>query len=36
LLACASGVLELLVVQPPGKRPMDAGAFLRGYGLPTV
>ena len=34
LLACAPGTLELLVVQPPGKRPMDAGAFLRGHGLP--
>jgi methionyl-tRNA formyltransferase len=33
LLACASGTLELLVVQPPGKRPMDAAAFLRGHGL---
>ena len=34
LLACAPGVLELLVVQPPGKRPMDAAAFLHGHGLP--
>ncbi len=34
LLACATGTLELLVVQPPGKRPMDAAAFLRGHGLP--
>jgi methionyl-tRNA formyltransferase len=34
LLGCAPGVLELLVVQPPGKRPMDADAFLRGHGLP--
>lgn len=34
LLACTPGVLELLVVQPPGKRPMDAAAFLRGHGLP--
>jgi methionyl-tRNA formyltransferase len=33
LLACATGTLELLVVQPPGKRPMDAAAFLRGHGL---
>ncbi len=32
LLGCADGVLELLEVQPPGKRPMDAGAFLRGHG----
>jgi methionyl-tRNA formyltransferase len=28
------GGLELLEVQPPGGRPMDAGAFLRGRGLP--
>jgi methionyl-tRNA formyltransferase len=34
LLGCAAGALELLIVQPPGKRPMDAGAFLRGRGLP--
>lgn len=34
LLGCSSGALELLVVQPPGKRPMDAGAFLRGHGPP--
>ncbi len=34
LLACADGAIELLFVQPPGKRPMDAGAFLRGHGLP--
>jgi methionyl-tRNA formyltransferase len=34
LLACAPGTLQLLAVQPPGKRPMDADAFLRGHGLP--
>lgn len=34
LLGCTPGVLELLEVQPPGKRPMDAAAFLRGHGLP--
>ena len=28
------GVLELLVVQPPGGRAMDAAAYLRGHGLP--
>jgi methionyl-tRNA formyltransferase len=33
LLACRPGTLELLVVQPPGKRPMDAAAYLRGHGL---
>ena len=33
LLDCADGVLELLEVQPPGKRAMDADAFLRGHGL---
>jgi methionyl-tRNA formyltransferase len=36
LLGCPDGLLELLVVQPPGKRPMDAGAFLRGNGLPSA
>jgi methionyl-tRNA formyltransferase len=33
LLACTPGTLELLVVQPPGKRPMQASAYLRGHGL---
>ena len=32
LWGCAGGALELLVVQPPGGRPMDASDFLRGYG----
>jgi methionyl-tRNA formyltransferase len=36
LLGCAEGALELLVVQPAGKRPMDASAFLRGHGLPSA
>ncbi|MDX6668984.1 MAG: methionyl-tRNA formyltransferase, partial [Solirubrobacteraceae bacterium] len=31
LLGCADGALELLVVQPPGRRPMDAAAYLRGH-----
>lgn len=30
LLGCAQGTLELLVVQPPGRRAMDAAAYLRG------
>ena len=34
LLDCAPGVLELLVVQPPGGRAMDASAYLRGHGAP--
>ncbi|HEY2570919.1 MAG TPA: methionyl-tRNA formyltransferase, partial [Solirubrobacteraceae bacterium] len=34
LLACADGALELLVVQPPGGRPMDAASYLRGHGAP--
>ena len=33
LFACASGALELRVVQPPGGRPMDAAAYLRGHRL---
>jgi methionyl-tRNA formyltransferase len=35
-LDCGEGRLELLEVQPPGKRPMAADAFLRGYGLPSL
>ncbi len=31
LLGCSEGALELLAVQPPGKRMMDAGAYLRGH-----
>ena len=34
LLGTASGALELLEVQPPGGRPMDAAAYLRGRELP--
>jgi methionyl-tRNA formyltransferase len=34
LLRCTPGALELRVVQPPGRRAMDAAAYLRGYGLP--
>jgi methionyl-tRNA formyltransferase len=34
LLACSAGALELLVVQPPGGRAMEAAAYLRGRGLP--
>ncbi|MCW3025235.1 MAG: Methionyl-tRNA formyltransferase, partial [Solirubrobacterales bacterium] len=34
LLDCSSGVLELLEVQPPGGRAMDAAAYLRGHGAP--
>jgi methionyl-tRNA formyltransferase len=31
MLGCAEGVLELLEVQPPGGRAMDAAAYLRGH-----
>ena len=31
LLGLRSGALELLEVQPPGGRPMDAAAYLRGH-----
>jgi methionyl-tRNA formyltransferase len=31
LYGAAQGALELLEVQPPGKRPMDAAAWLRGH-----
>jgi len=33
LLGCAAGALELLEVQPPGGRPMDAAAYARGHRL---
>jgi methionyl-tRNA formyltransferase len=33
-LDCVTGTLELLVVQPPGGRPMDSASYLRGHGLP--
>lgn len=37
LLGCEGGALELLEVQPPGKRAMDAASFLRGHKeLPRV
>jgi methionyl-tRNA formyltransferase len=32
VLGCADAALELLEVQPPGGRPMDAGSYLRGRG----
>ena len=32
LLGTAAGALELIEVQPPGGRAMDAGAWLRGHG----
>lgn len=34
LYGTRDGALELLEVQPPGKRSMDAGAYLRGHALP--
>ncbi len=34
LLGCDPGVLELLEVQPPGGRAMDAAAYLRGHRAP--
>jgi methionyl-tRNA formyltransferase len=36
LWGCAGGALELLVVQPPGGRAMDAADFLRGHGARLV
>ena len=35
-LGCGEGVLRLDVVQPPGKRPMAADAYLRGHPPPKV
>jgi methionyl-tRNA formyltransferase len=34
LFGASPGALELLEVVPPGSRPMDAGAYLRGHGVP--
>lgn len=34
LVGCAESALELLEVQPAGKRPMPAAAYLRGHTLP--
>jgi methionyl-tRNA formyltransferase len=34
LYGAADGALELLEVVPPGSRPMDAAAYLRGHGVP--
>jgi methionyl-tRNA formyltransferase len=34
LVGCADGALELLEVQPPGRRPMAVADFLRGHRLP--
>ena len=33
LYGTSDGALELLEVQPPGGRPMDAEAYLRGHAL---
>lgn len=36
LLGCAEGTLRLDVVQPPGAKPMSAGAYLRGHQPPEL
>jgi methionyl-tRNA formyltransferase len=36
LFGCADGAMELLEVQPPGGRAMDAGSYLRGRGVPEA
>lgn len=33
---CSDGALELLIVQPAGGKPMDAGSYLRGRGIPAA
>jgi methionyl-tRNA formyltransferase len=33
LYGTSEGALELLEIQPPGGRPMDAGAYLRGHAI---
>ena len=35
-LGCGEGVLRLDVVQPAGKRPMEAEAYLRGHPVPQL
>ena len=35
-LGCAEGVLRLVVVQPPGKAPMEVDAYLRGHRVPQL
>jgi methionyl-tRNA formyltransferase len=35
LLVCGEGVLDLEVIQPPGKKPMSAADFLRGHDPPV-
>ena len=34
-IACGDGALELVRLQRPGRGPMEASDFLRGYGLPA-
>ncbi len=36
LFGTAEGSLELLEVQPAGKRPMEAASYLRGHALPST
>jgi methionyl-tRNA formyltransferase len=36
VLGCGEGQLRLEVVQPAGKRPMPAGAYLRGHAVPSL
>jgi methionyl-tRNA formyltransferase len=35
-LGCAEGALRLDMVQPPGRRPMPAEAYLRGHSVPQL
>ena len=34
-IVCGTGALRVTQIQRPGKQPMDADAFLRGYNLPA-
>jgi methionyl-tRNA formyltransferase len=36
LLGTPDGALELLTVQPPGGKPMDAAAYVRGHDVPEL
>lgn len=35
VVSCGKGSLHILELQPPGKKPMDSAAYVRGYGAET-
>jgi methionyl-tRNA formyltransferase len=34
-ISCGEGVIQLLMLQRPGKKPMEASEFLRGFAIPA-